>query len=175
MTYNKNKQSTNFEITNSTDQKFEKFKDYFDPEIFDFVVVLNNLNFRTFSSCQGHVEKTGSPDFCPYVLFCEEGVDNIYQEGNSDKITKEYIYNKYSHVIEEEARLLNYLNEFYKNRNTLMRNRLVVNTTNFLRFHISPLFSDFTTTITNTKEQAKLNKIYLKEIYDFTKFLESKI
>jgi hypothetical protein len=171
----KHKNSINFEITKSTDQNFENFVDYFDPEIFKFIVVLNNLGFRTFSSCQGHIKETGSPTFYPYVVFCEKELDNIYQEGNSDKITEEYIYQKYSFIMQEEERLLEYLNKFYLNRDTIMRNRLVIKTNNFLRFSIQPLFADFADTITDIKEQERLNKIYLKEVHDFTEFLESNI
>jgi hypothetical protein len=171
---NKSKLQINFKVTNSTNNKLENFKDNFDPEIFELVVILNNLGFRTFASCQGHVKEIGAPDFCPYIVFCHEDCDNIYAEGNSDKITKEFVYNQYSMIINEEKRLLEYLNEFYNNRNTIMRNRLVIHTHNFLRFSLTTSFRDFIKNITDIKEQEKLNKIYLNEVHDFTKFLESK-
>lgn len=162
----------NLKIKNSIANPLENIIDNFDPEILDFVVVLNHLGFNTYSSCQGHVTEKLS-GYTPYVLICSNEAEEIHQLNPKD--AEKILINEHYKMLDIQSELLDYLDEFYSNRIVTMRNRLILKTSFFCRISIMPYFSIFASTISSKEERAKLNKTFLEEINAFTKFLESQI
>tara|TARA_Y100001960_G_C14557197_1_gene768857 strand:- start:389 stop:910 length:522 start_codon:yes stop_codon:yes gene_type:complete len=159
-------------VKTSTANPAKDILDNFDPEILDFVVVLNHLGFNTYSSCQGHVTEN-LDGYIPYVLICSKEAEEIHQL--NPKNAESIFITEYYKMLETQSKLIEYLDEFYLNRITPIRNRLVLNTSFFCRISITPYFSTFANTIDSKEERIKLNTKFLEEINAFTKFLETKV
>lgn len=164
--------NNNLEIKSSIANPLENVVDNFDPEILDFVMVLNQLGFNTYSSCQGHVTEKSS-GYTPYVLSCSQESEEIYKV--QPERAEEVFITEYNKMLEMQSKLIAYLDDFYANRVTAMRNRLIVETSFFCRMSIVPYFAIFEKTIDSKENREKLNKIFLKEVHSFTAFLETKI
>lgn len=145
----------------------------FDPKILDFVVILNHLGLPTFSSCQGHPEHS-SHGFSPYFVLCNEYTKAVdYYSIYEDDISK--LLEEYDNNLDIQKKLLEYLNEFYKDRKTPLRYRLTVFHATFLRTILEPYFRILSEAITDQKEMEEYNSLFLKEVNDFTEFLKTKI
>jgi hypothetical protein len=148
--------------------------DEIDPEILDFVIVLNKAGFSTYSSCQGHTDDKHSTNFSPFVMFCNEYAANLKVRSlfndSKEKLLKEYDYN-----LNNQKRLLEYLNQFYKNRSTKLRYRLTIYHCTYLRHSFETYFAEFTGCIDDPIEKAQYHKSFLKEVNDFTSFLKQTI
>lgn len=164
----------NLKVKKSTHIVLDNLLDNFDPEILEFIVVLNHLGFNTFSSCQGHIEEGEAKNFCPFIMCCSINAEEIPHLEQNPKV-KEIFLTEYPEMLKIQAKLIDYLDEFYLNSNTPMRNRLIMETAYYCRTVITPYFSVFEKTIESKEERGKLNKIFLKEMRDFTSFLKSKI
>lgn len=164
----------NLTVTNSTMYKKEKLEDNFDPEIFDFVITLNALDFYTTSSCQGHIDEI---DFLPYIIINDkDDHDFVPDDINILKnTTDKEIVDEYKRTLKRKKRLLDYLDEFYQKRNTPMRYRLIIVNVSFCTTAIYSNLSWMFHIIKDEKEREKLNKIALKEVHDFSDFLKTKL
>lgn len=146
----------------------------FDPKILDFIVVLNHLGFNTFSSCQGHVDGKKIPRYFPFVLMC-----NNYSE-NADYLTeftgdKDELFKQYQKTLKSQAKLIEYLDQFYENSTTELRYRLSVKLASRLRFSIEPYSRTFGSLTDDINDHTQLNNRFLEEINSFTEFLKTKI
>jgi hypothetical protein len=146
----------------------------FDPKILDLLVVLNHLGFQTFSSCEGHPEQDKNYGYSPFIVFCNEYSENsnFLTDFNGD--TVELIEESKNNLRKQEE-LLNYLNDFYKNRNTPLRYRLKIKNTLWLRASLDVYFRPFEKAIDDKEQHKVMHSKFIKEIDDFTEFLKTKI
>ena len=143
-------------------------------------VVLNSLGFSTFSSCQGHPERNG---YLPFVLCCNNYAEDLPLMskicGSIKKTSKNIIdslEDELTDTLQEQNRMSKYLSEFYIDRETPMKYRLILSTNIFCRFSIEPYMSSIINGSDIPESHKKeFNSICLKEIHDFTDFLKTKL
>lgn len=162
----------NLEVTASLADvhKKEKLEDNFDPEIFDIVITLNALGFKTYSSCQGHVEKI---DLTAHVVVSD--LKKLGDEEYYKTLSKQEILNLYYTNSKTQKRLKDLLDEFYINRITPMRYRISINNNGLSGAILEANIRWMQVVIEDENERIKFNKEVLKEVHAFNDFLITKL
>jgi len=138
---------------------------HIDKDILELVTTLNYLNIPTIASCQGHPEKKGN--FSPFISI------SYNHEGLNLRDREVFLDFKESNM-KLEIKILNYLQEFYKNRTTDYQNQIIYNIMNLHTLRLKIFSGGISYLTTNKEERKQLHAIYKKEFDDFTQFLKTK-
>ncbi|MCP4354217.1 MAG: hypothetical protein GY793_01045 [Proteobacteria bacterium] len=121
------------------------------------VTVLNCLGFETDSSCGGHLKNSL---FFPWVVVMKE-----------DEKVKDY----HDQNLKMQLRVIEFLEDFYFDRTTPIRHRLIVNTIPGCGTELMPQSGYISKLIQDKLERKHILEIYQQEIKDFTSFLKNKL
>lgn len=142
-----------------------------DEKILDLAAIFETGNFKVLDFNQGGFDKKYSPN-----LKQEDTIENLELRIQKSKIFYPYIIldpirvNK-SNII----KLIDKLEEFYKNRNTEHQHFLIIEYYRNQHLKIKPQSGDIACLITDQEEKERLYNIYLKEFTDFTVFIKKLI
>lgn len=166
----------NLEINDNGDGIKENIKDNFDPKIFELIIVLNALGLNTSGSYQGHPEQDCF-DFLPKIVFVEKSFYNLYDKYGIIKAntSKKTLILEHLKCQKNSKKLQIFLNEFYEDRSTPMRHRLIVIEDSFYGTLLESNLEWMHHIIKDKKERIRLNKIALDEVKAFTEFLSTKL
>lgn len=145
-----------------------------DEGIKDTVIFLNAFEINTVASCEGHLDRgTGAP----YIDIESKEVSELekqLEQVKRNKREREKIIREIERKnLEERQKIMDLLDEFYKNRIVPYDRRLVIQS---MERYVSRLQSQGANLQGIRTEDIKKEKLleYQKEMEDFTKFLRDK-
>ncbi len=95
-----------------------------DPGIKQAVVALRTLGFKTDASCEGHLNRGHKAPWVDVGMKLKEA----HEKGErADPETEQRMLEAQKEVLAEQAKLLDFLSEFYENRQVPIRSRLILN------------------------------------------------
>lgn len=143
-----------------------------DEEVKETVVAFNVHGFETSGSCEGHLGEEELGHLYPWIHLSTPEPEGLMdaEEELSEKLETEWrLLN-----LKQKAKLISYLEEFYKNRETPLDARLSFRDIGaFGEFRVQSLGADVME-ILSPEEQTQKRELYLKEMKDFTLFLKDK-
>ncbi len=123
----KNKKQRRWEETASlTDMRIDKLHNGIDQNIKDTVTVFNVLGINTTASCEGHFDWGTN---APYIDIEAKGITELNEslkKVQSKEEDKSIIKEIERRNLEERKKIVSYLDEFYKDKQTPFYRRLVI-------------------------------------------------
>ncbi|MFP4022750.1 MAG: hypothetical protein ACLFNR_03325 [Candidatus Paceibacterota bacterium] len=156
------------EVDGVVDEKGEKV----DEGVKETVAAFLANDFPTSGSCEGHLQEEGSGHLYPWIQIATpepEGMDEVDDE-EREKMAMEWK----TENLKQKARLMTYLEEFYKDRETPIDARLVFrNIGKYGEFRVQSFGTDLME-ILSPEERKQKRELYLKEMNDLKDFLKEK-
>jgi len=146
-----------------------------DEKIKESVAAFLVHEFTTNDSCEGHIVEEGEEQHgLPYPwieVYAPEPEEWIKTEGEKKKeLEREWTVKN----LEQQRKMMGFLEEFYKGRKTPFDARLVFDKVGvFGGFRVQSFSAEMTAILTLEERKQKL-ALYQKEMNDFTKFLKDK-
>jgi len=152
-------------IREKINQLTDKLNEPIDEGIKDAVVMLNAFGLNTSQSCEGHIEKDRIS--APWVeIYPKEPEKENWQDDEElrEKVEKE--------ALEQKLKTIKLLNEFYKNRKVDYDTMLSLDKIGY-GFRLQSNGLEILKHLSK-EEQLEKQKLYKKEMEEFSKFLKDK-
>lgn len=171
---------------NETVEKFlhvtDKLGKEIDPGIFDTVVGLNVLGFRTTMSCEGHAERGIAAPWVDIIpddaVALNQEIQIIRQQAapgepfpDEAKKLVEVVKHKQQLLFHDLVKLLD---QFYGQRHMVYDQQLIPHMSGGGRIRLEPLGTELQTIVPEDIKAQKLLE-YRQEMHDFTAFLKARI
>lgn len=161
------------EIKNKIDRTVDKKGKSIDEGIKDNIVFLTALGINTTGSCEGHIDHGINAPYIDIesrdILKLDKRLKETKDEKEAEEISKEINRDN----LEERKKIINLLDEFYRNRSAPYDARLIINPLARGGSRLESQGVDFQEINPEEVKKEKLAE-YQKEMADFTEFLKNK-